>query len=65
MKHDYFDDDTVKSVLHSALAYNRLKHFVIKRITTIPAEVQWSDVISYYDLYELLKKIESEVSNND
>lgn len=65
MNHEYFNEETVTAVLHSALAYQKLKEFVVKRITTIPFESHWTDVISYFDLYEIMKKIESEVCNND
>ena len=65
MKHEYFDEETVTKVLHSALAYQKLKEFVVKRVNYFSAEVNWTDVISYYDLCEMMKRIESEVSNND
>lgn len=65
MNHEYFNEETVTAVLHSALAYQKLKEFVVKRITTIPFEAHWTDVISYYDLCEIMDKIESEVCNND
>ena len=65
MNHEYFDEETVIKVLHSALAYQDLKRFVVKRINNFPQDVNWTDVISYYDLYEIMKKIESEVCNND
>ena len=65
MTHEYFDKETVTKVLHSALAYQELKRFITKRIISITPEVQWTDVISYFDLYEIMKKIEREVENND
>ena len=65
MNHEYFDEETVIKVLHSALAYQDLKRFVVKRINNFPQDVNWTDVISYFDLYEIMKKIESEVCNND
>lgn len=65
MNHEYFDEETVTKVLHSALAYQELKRYVIKRISSLPDNFQWTDVISYFDLYGIMKKIESEVCNND
>ena len=46
MNHEYFDKETVTKVLHSALAYQKLKEFIVMRITTIPFEAHWTDVIS-------------------
>ena len=65
MSLEIFDKETVTKVLHSALAYQELRRYVVKRINNFPPDVNWTDVISYFDLYEIMKKIESEVCNND
>ena len=65
MSHEYFDEETVTKVLHSVLAYQKLKEYVVKRINNTPPDANWLDIISYFNLFKIMKKIESEVCNND
>lgn len=46
-------------------AWNKLKTIVQEKVNVIPFQKAWTYVISYYDLNELMKRIESEVCNND